>query len=362
MDLDSSSIVALETMASVQMEMGNNESAKNIYQKIVNLKPDEGFSKYMCLAQLSSELEAVNYYKKGIELMIVEYEKLQNEQSDKPGTSRDFEENDEDDVQCVTKGDISTAYGSIAEIYLTDLCMVENAENLCKSYLDKSLEYDSSNPETLQLLSSYWLSKDDLEQAKKYIIESVDSWLPKYIEASENDLLTDPTQVVPLTYDSRINTTRILTEVEEYDKALTVLEQLVEEDDEVVVIWYMLGWVNYCKGDEYYSNAKYYLKRANEMALKIKYDQKYLDQELRNHIVELLEKLSDVESDEEDDLEDKENMINDDDEFETDSEEEQTKDVEIKNGNSLKTVSNQKKKLIDSNNNNLDEQIGRAHV
>lgn len=27
----------------------------------------------------------------------------------------------------------------------------------------------------------------------------------------------------------------------------------------------MLGWVNYCKGDEYYSNAKFYLKKAHEV-------------------------------------------------------------------------------------------------
>lgn len=199
--------------------------------------------------------------------------------------------------------------------------MEENAETLCKSYLDKSLEFDSKNPESLQLLASYWLSKEDLEKARKYILESLENWLPKYIEASESDLLIDPTEVVTLSYDSRINTSRILTEVEEFDKSLTVLEQLVEEDDEVVVIWYMLGWVSYCKGDEYFSNAKYYLKKAHEMGLKIKYQQKYLDQELKNHVVELLDKLKDIATDDEDDdIEDKEN-VNEDEEYETGSEE-----------------------------------------
>lgn len=114
--------------------------------------------------------------------------------------------------------------------------MTEDAENLCKTNLDKSLEYDPNNPESLQLLASYWLSKDDIEQAKKCINQSVDNWLPKYVEAAESGLLIDPTEVVSLSYDSRINTSRILTEVEEYDKSLTVLEQLAEEDDEVVVV------------------------------------------------------------------------------------------------------------------------------
>ena len=112
--------------------------------------------------------------------------------------------------------------------------MEENADHLCKTYLDKSLEYDANNPETLQLSASYWLSKEDIEQAKQSILNSLNNWMPTYIEADENGL--DPTQAITLTYDSRINTSRILTEVNEYDKSITVLEQLIEEDDEVVVV------------------------------------------------------------------------------------------------------------------------------
>jgi hypothetical protein len=29
----------------------------------------------------------------------------------------------------------------------------------------------------------------------------------------------------------------------------------------------MLGWVNYSRGEDYYSNAKFYLKKANEVHL-----------------------------------------------------------------------------------------------
>ena len=31
----------------------------------------------------------------------------------------------------------------------------------------------------------------------------------------------------------------------------------------------MLGWVNHLKGEDYYSNAKFYLKKANEVCLLI---------------------------------------------------------------------------------------------
>ena len=70
----------------------------------------------MCLAQLSTGAEAVNYYKKGIELILIEYSKQLNQ----PNTSA--KANDlEDDENEITKSHISTAYSSVAEIYLTDL-------------------------------------------------------------------------------------------------------------------------------------------------------------------------------------------------------------------------------------------------
>ena len=45
LDMDPKHIEGLETMAAVQMEMGNTESAKTIYEKLIELTPNEGFSK-----------------------------------------------------------------------------------------------------------------------------------------------------------------------------------------------------------------------------------------------------------------------------------------------------------------------------
>ena len=87
----------------------------------------------MCLAQLSVGNEAVDFYKKGIELMLFEFGKQEQElgpsspKKEKPTTSKaanDSDEEEEEDDQLykrITKSDISTAYGSVAEIFLTDL-------------------------------------------------------------------------------------------------------------------------------------------------------------------------------------------------------------------------------------------------
>lgn len=79
----------------------------------------------MCLAQLSTGQEAVDYYKKGIELIVAEYEKQEadaaNDHLQPKSSKSDEHDDDEEDSGKITKSDISTAYCSLAELYLTDL-------------------------------------------------------------------------------------------------------------------------------------------------------------------------------------------------------------------------------------------------
>jgi len=73
-----------------------------------------------------------------------------------------------------------------------------------------------------------------------------------------------------------------------------------------------------------------------KLSLKIKYEQKYLDDQLKLHIKELLEKLANVQSDDED-TEEKENLNDEnDDEYETLSEEENEHDIQNKDHSKLK--------------------------
>ena len=48
-------------------------------------------------------------------------------------------------------------------------------------------------------------------------------------------------EVCPLLYTTRLSTARMLIELEEWEKAVNVLDGLVEEDDEIVDPWYLLG-------------------------------------------------------------------------------------------------------------------------
>ena len=78
-------------------------------------------------------------------------------------------------------------------------------------------------------------------------------------------LSTPVLQMCPLPYTARVQSGKILIELEEYDEATDCLETLLDEDDEVPDVWYLLGWANYLHGKEYYSNARHYLHKAKEV-------------------------------------------------------------------------------------------------
>uniref|UniRef100_A0A3Q0S6Y2 Si:dkey-12j5.1 n=1 Tax=Amphilophus citrinellus TaxID=61819 RepID=A0A3Q0S6Y2_AMPCI len=112
----------------------------------------------------------------------------------------------DEDPELPTEKDVSVAYCSIAEIYLTDLCMEEGAADKCREFIEKALQYHHDNPEALQLMASYLFSTERNQEGKDYLLKSVGMWLPAQKHSNE---------IPP--YESRITTAKLLIESEEYE-------------------------------------------------------------------------------------------------------------------------------------------------
>lgn len=52
-----------------------------------------------------------------------------------------------------------------------------------------------------------------------------------------------------------------------YQTAVDVLEGLLDEDDEVPQVWYMIGWANYLQGPDYKENTRYYLQQCKQVSM-----------------------------------------------------------------------------------------------
>ncbi|XP_072316960.1 uncharacterized protein [Eucyclogobius newberryi] len=238
LDLEATNLHALDMLGNIYSEMGDTLKAKETLQRAVELSPDAGHRKYMSLGQIHTGQEAVDFYLKGIHVLLSALEK--QAQTTGPLGASAFPEEDTD---LPTERDVSVAYCSIAEIYLTDLCMEEGAADKCKEFIERALHYRHDNPEALQLMASYLFSAERNQEGKEYLLKSVAGWLPSQRAASglEEDLQN--IEIPP--YESRISTAKLLIESEEYETAVDVLEGLLEEDDEVVQVWYLSGWVCY---------------------------------------------------------------------------------------------------------------------
>ncbi|XP_035528714.1 probable assembly chaperone of rpl4 isoform X2 [Morone saxatilis] len=240
LDVESDNLQALDMQGHICSELGNTQKAKEVFLRAVELSPDVGHSKYMYLGQIHTGQEAVDYYTRGIQVLLAALDK-QAQTTAQAGAAAPTDE----DPELPTAKDVCVAYCSIAEIYLADLCMEEGAADKCREFIEKALHYHYDNPEALQLMASYLFSTERNQEGREYLLKSVELWLPSQKQSAASSSAEEDMQNEIPPYESRITTAKLLIEAEEYEMAVDVLEGLLEEDDEVVQVWYLSGWVCY---------------------------------------------------------------------------------------------------------------------
>ncbi|XP_033983974.1 probable assembly chaperone of rpl4 isoform X2 [Trematomus bernacchii] len=316
LDVESSNLQALDMQGHICSELGDTEKAKEAFLRAVELSPDVGHSKYMYLGQINTGQESVDFYTKGIQVLLSALEKQAQITSEAAAAAPADE-----DAELPTAKDVCVAYCSVAEIYLTDLCMEEGAGDKCKELIERALQYHHDNPEALQLMASYLFSTERNQEGKEYLLKSVGLWLPAQEQSAASSSTDEDMQNEIPPYESRVTTAKLLLESEEFEVAVDVLEGLLEEDDEVVQVWYLSGWVCYLQlekakelqeregrevteeeTEEWKSLqevARSYLTNAKKLYIKLRCD----DQPMSEHVEQLLSDLGgELEGEEEDPL------------------------------------------------------------
>lgn len=116
--------------------------------------------------------------------------------------------------------------------------MSDGAEQQCEKYVTNALLADGDSPEALQTLASMRLSQSRMEDAKTTLTNSMSVWKGQ----------TPGSSNFP-SYTSRLSLVRLLLECEMMDEASEVLQQLEQEDDQVVDLWFLLGWTYFLQGE-----------------------------------------------------------------------------------------------------------------
>ncbi|ELU00614.1 hypothetical protein CAPTEDRAFT_225563 [Capitella teleta] len=287
LEMEPNNIRVIETSGTLLLELGDLENAKRCFCRAIELEPARGHSKYMYMGQISTGMDAINCFLVGIKLMREQLEQQAEQGSEGAAASAAAEAGQP------TPADISKAHCNIAEIYLTDACFEPNAEEECRKNLEEAISADAANPEAHHLMASFWLSKDDQEKAEACLDEGISLWLPALKQVhlenpgTKAEALIDPIVACHVSYPGRINAAKLCIEVSKYEVAAEILELLLDEDDEVLEVWYLLGWSNHLQGSEYLSTARFYLQKAQKVAKKLDCD----DKQMIAHVEELLEEL-----------------------------------------------------------------------
>lgn len=211
--LDAGSVDALQLYASVLIEMGQVEPAREVLLKAIAISPNTGFEKYLAVAQLSISQESLGFYSEAARIL--------NEEAAQTTDAEELKQ---------LKRQRSGIFCSAAELYLTDLCFEDNAESQCEQLVNEAIQADSTNPEAYRIQADLRLGQERKEDAKASIIHCLSLW---------KDLSFDDLQF-PL-YDQRIAMAKVALEVDLFEESTTILEGLLEEDDSVIDTWYLLG-------------------------------------------------------------------------------------------------------------------------
>ncbi|KAJ3295541.1 hypothetical protein HK104_002557 [Borealophlyctis nickersoniae] len=198
------------------------ERARACFLKAAQLRPELGHEKFLYLGQLSAGKEAVEFYRTGVMMAEKELAAMG------PGM--------EEEASSLRRK-ISAALCSMTEIYMTDCCDEPEAESCCEEFTSTAIRIDPTNPEAYQTLASVRMSQCRPEDARSSIVKSMELWAD-----------TEPGDPSHPAYPARVALVKILLELGEHERALSVLHTLELENDEDPEGWYLWGWCYYRMG------------------------------------------------------------------------------------------------------------------
>ena len=312
---NAAALPALNILAQIQLELGDGDAARGYFLQAAELDPEGrlleseggGPEKYLWLAQLSEEggRESVEWFERGCAVLrrqIASLKTTVQESNEDTGAVYDYDSRKLNEIENIPltsaieekKRKLAEALCGIVEIYMTDLSLEPDAELQCEHLIAEALQVAPKAPEPLQTLASIRISQLKVDEAKEALTRSVSLWKDIEVEDGEDNDVSEASEVPD--FPTRISLARLLMEVSMLDEALTVLERLINEDDQSVEAWYLGGWCLYLAAEankeassqDELKNSRQWLQESLRLYDFLEYE----DDRLRDHALELVTDLN----------------------------------------------------------------------
>lgn len=305
-------------LGEVKVSLDDSQGARQDFEFATNLLEDDDDALeiheiraglWLYLGQLSSEQEALDAFRKGIQELEACVRLLESKCQE---TQADMDTQDgpspQESLQ-ETRRQLSNAFCTVAELFLTDLCFEENAEQQCEAAVLAAMKIEEDGEpmvDSLQTMASLRLSQGRGEEATKYILQAYSKMksgceaLSALVGLKKDDTeegtnaqaaeLTDVDAANNLpSFDFRCQTAKLLMECATVlkaaqdnestvpkqladcsDAAVQVLASLLAENDEVIEVWYLMGCAFAAASSPDMDAAAQYWGRALELLRKMK--------------------------------------------------------------------------------------------
>ena len=260
LELAPDDVRCIDALAELAFQQGDLETAEALFTRGVELAPDGHYSRHLYLGQLLQGDDAAAAFKRGISLV----EALLSSVEAPPR---------EEVLQL--KRELSKACCSLAELYMTDLCENDGAEQLCENFASRAVEEDGANAEAYRVLADLRLCQQRVAESKPLLLRTVqllESCYPpddgadgsdpsaaaaKLQHSSSSSVSSAADAAAPTEdalaslppYPSRMRAAQIAMELELYESAITMLDRLLAEDDSNMEVWYLIAEAHLHSGD-----------------------------------------------------------------------------------------------------------------
>lgn len=228
-------VEVLEAYAEIMIHHAQDtERGMQMLRHAINVNPDEGHIKYLNLAQLLHGREALECYRKAYEILIRDLGRARKKKDQKN-----------------IRRTISSVRCAAAELFLTDLCDDDDAEEQCETNVNDANFYCDDSVEVHQVRGSLRLSQrrnDEALEALRRAVELTHSLGEEY----------QPT------YESKIELGRLLMQVCPVE-AFRFLLEVLQMNDANPYVWFLLG--ESARMRKRYPDAARLLKRARQMVV-----------------------------------------------------------------------------------------------
>jgi tetratricopeptide (TPR) repeat protein len=136
----------MDALADAHLQLDQVDEALLLLEKSVSLAPSSGPAKWLSLAQLKQGQDAAACYGQGILLL------TQEENSSKQHTDA-----------------LASAHCSVVELYMTDLCDTEDAEQICETNLATALQLNPDGFEPNTMAASLRLVQQRRDEAVVHV-------------------------------------------------------------------------------------------------------------------------------------------------------------------------------------------------